>query len=56
MEFHCITQGLLSESPLFIVSLINPDLRAVLFRRWSFGVLLWEIETGGELFYLARVN
>lgn len=29
-------------------SLLYPDLQAVLFRRWSFGVLLWEIETGGE--------
>ena len=56
MGFHCITQGLLSEFPLFIVSLINPDLQAVLFRRWSFGVLLWEIETGGELFYLVIAN
>ena len=31
----------------------HPDLHKLFLRRWSFGVLLWEIETGGELCYLA---
>ena len=35
--------------------IITPSSNYKLFlsRRWSFGVLLWEIETGGEFFNLA---